>query len=106
MGDVGYADDLDRFISRQILFEEIQGFIHEDVPVQEEITLALINALFYNSKEEHDLYEKLCWLKCFMACSNKRMRNCMQFICLQKAYAFCTNWIGKVCWRRSKANRE
>ena len=52
--------DLDRFIDGQIGFEEIQGFVHEDVPIQEAIMLALTHAPFY-SKEEHDLYEKLCY---------------------------------------------
>ena len=57
---LSYFDDLDRFIEGQIGFEEIQGFVHEDVPLQEAITLALTHARFY-SKEEHDLYEKLCY---------------------------------------------
>ena len=57
---VGYADDLDRFIEGQIGFEEIQGFVHEDVPIQGAIIDALTLSLFY-SKEEHDLYEKLCY---------------------------------------------
>ena len=51
---------MDRFIDGQIGFEEIQGFVHEDVPIQEAIMLALTHAKFY-SKEEHDLYEKLCY---------------------------------------------
>jgi hypothetical protein len=50
-----YADDLDRFIEGQIGFEEIQSF-----RLQQKIILALQNKLFY-SKEEHDLYEKLCY---------------------------------------------
>ena len=57
---LGYADDLDRFISGQIRYEEIQGFVHEDVPIQGAIMLPLTHARFY-SKEEHDLYEKLCY---------------------------------------------
>ena len=52
--------DLDRFIDGQIGFEEIQGFVHEDVPIQGAIMLPLTHARFY-SKEEHDLYEKLCY---------------------------------------------
>ena len=52
--------DLDRFIDGQIGFEEIQGFVHEDVPIQEAIMLALTQIKFY-SKEEHYLYEKLCY---------------------------------------------
>ena len=106
MGDVGYADDLDRFISGQILFEEIQGFIHEDVPVQEAITLSLINALFYNSKEEHDLYEKLCYPKNFHSMQSYKHEELYAIYLFQKAYAFRTNWIEKVRWRRSKVNRE
>ena len=50
-----YADDLDRFIEGQIGFEEIQSF-----RLQQKIILALQNKLFY-SKEEHALYEKLCY---------------------------------------------
>ena len=60
LNNMAYADDLDRFISGQIRYEEIQGFVHEDVPAQQAITLALESAMFY-SKEEHDLYEKLCY---------------------------------------------
>ena len=52
---MGYADDMDRFIEGQIGFEEIQSF-----RLQQKIILALQNKLFY-SKEEHDLYEKLCY---------------------------------------------
>ena len=35
------ADDLERFINGEIGFEEMQGFIHEDVPIEESIRLAL-----------------------------------------------------------------
>ena len=38
---VSGADDLDRFINGEIGFEEMQGFIHEDVPIEESIRLAL-----------------------------------------------------------------
>ena len=58
---LSYFDDLDRFIEGQIGFEEIQGFVHEDVPLQEAIKCSLTYARFYYSKEEHDLYEKLCY---------------------------------------------
>lgn len=60
MERVGYADDLDRFIVGQIGFDDIQGFIHENVPIQEAIKFALFDKSSY-SKEEHDLYEKLCY---------------------------------------------
>ena len=59
-GCIGYADDLDRFINGEIGFEEIQGFIHEDVPIEEAIRLALYKSWVY-PQEEHDLYEKLCY---------------------------------------------
>ena len=52
---VDYADDLDRFISGQIRFEDIQ-----DIPIQNEIRNALRHAAYYSEKE-HDLYEKLCY---------------------------------------------
>jgi hypothetical protein len=54
------ADDLDRFIEGQIGFDEIQGCICEVIPIQNAITSALQEASYY-SKEEHDLYEKLCY---------------------------------------------
>ena len=57
---VSGADDLDRFINGEIGFEEMQGFIHEDVPIEESIRLALYNGWAYPQKE-HDLYEKLCY---------------------------------------------
>ena len=73
----GYADDLDRFIKGQIRFEDIQGFVHKDVLVQEAITHALTHALFY-SKEEHDLYEKLCYAE---------VLHCMQYYDRSELYA-------------------
>ena len=57
---VSGADDLERFINGEIGFEEMQGFIHEDVPIEESIRLALYNGWAYPQKE-HDLYEKLCY---------------------------------------------
>ncbi len=59
-GCLVYADDLDRFINGQIKFEDIQGDVHKGVPIQGAIIGALQDTLFY-SKEEHDLYEKLCY---------------------------------------------
>ena len=59
MGCVSYADDLDRFIGRQIGFEEIQGYIKEDVHIQDAIIGALRGRC--SSNEKHDLYEKLCY---------------------------------------------
>ena len=52
--------DLDRFINGEICFEDIKGFIHEDVSIQGAIICAIQNKLFYSEKE-HDLYEKLCY---------------------------------------------
>ena len=53
--NMGYADDLDRFIEGQIGFDEIQSF-----RLQQKIILALQDASYYSEKE-HDLYEKLCY---------------------------------------------
>ena len=55
-----YADDLDRFINGEIRYDDIKGFIHGNIPIQGTIILSLQDASFY-SKEEHDLYEKLCY---------------------------------------------
>ena len=57
--NVGYADDLDRFIDGEIGFEEIQGCIPLGISIQ-----GAIESVFnvkYHPKEEHDLYEKLCY---------------------------------------------
>ena len=59
MGCMGYADDLDRFIDGEISFEEIQGYIPLGISIQ-----GAIESVFnvkYHPKEEHDLYEKLCY---------------------------------------------
>ena len=53
------AKDLDRFINGEICLEEIKGYVHGHVPIENAIINALTNALFY--KNEHDLYEKLCF---------------------------------------------
>ena len=52
-------NDLDRFISGQIGFEEIQGQVKEGVYIQD----AIIGGLSPKcpSKLEHDLYEKFCY---------------------------------------------
>ena len=60
MGCVGYVDDLDHFIDGQICFDEIQGCIEGGVPIKNAIISTLQEASFY-SKEEHELYEKLCY---------------------------------------------
>ena len=52
--------DLDRYIEGQIGFDDIQGYIHEDIPIQSAIIVALEYVSYY-SEEEHDLYEKLCY---------------------------------------------
>ena len=57
---LGYADDLDRFIEGQIRFEDIQGYLHGDIPIHWTIVGALEVASYYSEKE-HDLYEKLCY---------------------------------------------
>ena len=57
---MGYADDLDRFIKGQIEFDDIQGRINRGITIQNAIISALQKASYY-SKEEHDLYEKLCY---------------------------------------------
>ena len=61
--------DLDRFINGEICFEDVQGFIHEHVPIQQAIILGLQSALFY-SKKEHYLYEKLCYAHMLHAIEN------------------------------------
>ena len=66
---VSGADDLDRFINGEIGFEEIQGFIHEDFPIEESIRLALYKGWAYPQKE-HDLYEKLCYASVLMSVSS------------------------------------
>lgn len=53
------ADDLDRFIDGQIGFEEIQGCIPSGITIEGAI-ITVLNAK-YHPKEEHDLYEKLCY---------------------------------------------
>ena len=65
----GYADDLDRFIEGQIGFDDIQGCIHEDIPIRGAIVGALQDASFYPN-EEHDLYEKLCYAHMLRAMQN------------------------------------
>ena len=49
-----YAYDLDRFIEGQIRFEDIQGYIPGDIPIQGAIIGALQEVSYY-SEEEHDL---------------------------------------------------
>ena len=58
-GCVGYTKDLDRFINGQIEFEEIQGYIKNEVHIQDAIRHVLKGKC--TSKEKHDLYEKLCY---------------------------------------------
>ena len=73
---MGYADDLDRFIDGQIGFEEIQGFIPLGISIQ-----GAIESVFnvkYHPKEEHDLYEKLCYAE---------VLHCMQYYDREELYA-------------------
>ena len=65
------TNDLDRFINGEICYEEIQGYIHEDIPIDNAILFAKSNKAFYNDKE-HDLYEKICYADV--------LRSCHQFI--------------------------
>ena len=64
-----YAYDLDRFIEGQIRFEDIQGYIPGDIPIQGAIIGALQEVSYY-SEEEHDLYEKLCYAHMLRAVQN------------------------------------
>ena len=50
---------LDRFIKGEIGFEEIQGCIPSGITIKGAI-ISVLNAK-YHPKEEHDLYEKLCY---------------------------------------------
>ena len=68
-GCVGYTDDLDRFIEGQIRFEDIQGYLHGDIPIYGAIIGALQEGSYY-SEEEHDLYEKLCYAHMLHAIQN------------------------------------
>ena len=54
-----FTDDLDRFIKGEIGFEEIQGCIPSGITIKGAI-ISVLNAK-YHPKEEHDLYEKLCY---------------------------------------------
>ena len=75
-GCVGYADDLDRFIEGQIGFEEIQGCIPSGITIEGAI-ISVLNAK-YHPKEEHDLYEKLCYAE---------VLHCMQYYDRSELYA-------------------
>ena len=57
---MGDANDLDRFIEGRIRFEDMQGYLHGDIPIYGAVIGALEKAS-YHSQEEHDLYEKLCF---------------------------------------------
>lgn len=56
------GDDLDRFINGQICFDDIQGYILGNIHIESAIIFALKHkpSSFY-TKEEHDIYEKLCY---------------------------------------------
>ena len=95
---MGYADDLDRFIEGQIRFEDIQGYLHGDIPIHGAIVGALEEASYYSEKE-HDLYEKLCYayvLYVLHITPDSPPGSCVQFISLREANALRTNWIGMV----------
>ena len=56
------GDDLDRFISGQICFDDIQGYILGIIPIERAIRWALkYKSRYFYTKEEHDIYEKLCY---------------------------------------------